>query len=134
MDDVMDAIVAVNQNCMSANEDVTVAAGRGRQTAVVVIRNRVNLSPHIRIEHIILAETGFILGSQAVAVSQPYRRMVVVLVVPLARGLPIVIVEPRMILRVLIVARLIVMILVVAVLITVILILSAVLCVHRPPR
>jgi hypothetical protein len=61
MDDVMDAIVAVNQNGMSPKEDVTIAAGWGRQTARVVIRNRVNPSPHILIDHIILAKHGLLL-------------------------------------------------------------------------
>ena len=133
MDDVVNAIAAVNQNHVSADEDIAVAAGRGRQTAIIVIRNGVNSSPHIPIEHIILAQPGFVLGRQPVAVSKPYRWTVVVPVVPIARGLPIVVVELRMILPVSIIAILVLMILVVAVLMVAILIRAAVLCLHGTP-
>ena len=51
-------------------------------------------------------------------------------IVPITRGLPIVVVEPRMILAALVVAILVVMILVVPALIAMFLILATVLCLH----
>ena len=90
--------------------------------AVVVSRNRVNPSPHVPIEHSALPKPGFVLGRQSVAVPEPHRWVVVVLVVPITRDLPTMVIEPRMILPVLT--------LVVAGLIAVILTLSTVLCLH----
>jgi hypothetical protein len=59
-----------------------------------------------------------------IAVPEPCRRMIVVLVVPIARGLPIMVIEPRMIL---IVVILVTVVLIVVILIVAILILSTVL-------
>ena len=81
-----------------------------------------NPSPHLPIEHITLAKPRFVLGSQSVAVPEPHRWTVVMLVVPITRDLPIVVIESRMILPGLI--------LVMVGLIVVISILSTVLCLH----
>ena len=93
--------------------------------------------PHIAVENISLAKPGFVFRTEPVAISEPRGGVVVVLVVPVTRDLPVVVIEPRMILPALIVALLaalisvmavlIVAILIVAILVLVILILSAVL-------
>jgi len=88
--------------------------------------------PHIAVEHISLAKAGFVFRAKPVAVSEPRGWVVVVLVVPVARDLPIMVIEPRMILLALIVALLaarisVVAVLIVAILVLVILILSTVL-------
>jgi hypothetical protein len=92
--DVVDAIRVVNQNHVSADEDVTIAAGRRRQTAIVVGRNRVNPSTHVSIEHVTLAQPGFVFRSQSIAVSEAYGWMVAMFVVPITRDLLIVVIEP----------------------------------------
>jgi len=63
VDDVMHTVTVVNQNHVSANKDVTVAARRRRQSPIVIGRNRVDHSAHVPIENISLAKPGFILGS-----------------------------------------------------------------------
>jgi len=63
VDEVVDAIAAIEQTSLSANEDLTVANGWRRKTALVVSRNRVNPYTHIAIEHVALAKPGFVLGS-----------------------------------------------------------------------
>ena len=85
-----------------------------------------NHSAHVPIEHIAVTKTGLILGSQAIAGSEPGGRVVVVLVVPIARDLPVMIIESRMIL--------VVVILTMSVLIAMILILFVILCPNRPAR
>jgi len=57
----MDTIPVVNHDRVPAEEDVPVAAGRSRQAAGIVIRNRVDHSPHVPIQHISFSKPGFIL-------------------------------------------------------------------------
>ena len=137
VDDVVDAIAVIDQTGMPVDEDVAVAAWRRRQLAIIISGNRMDSVPHIAVEHISLAKPGFVFRTEPVAISEPRGGVVVVLVVPVTRDLPVVVIEPRMIPLALIVALLaalisvvavlIVAILIVAILVLVILILSAVL-------
>src|ERR1700680_17571 len=129
VDDVVDAITAVIQNRVSADENVTVAAGWRRQTTIVVVRNRVNLSPHVPVEYITFAKSGFIFWTKLVTVSEPRRPTVMMLIVPITRSLAVAVIEPGMILAMLIVAVLVVMILIVVALIAVILVVTALIAV-----
>jgi hypothetical protein len=80
-------------------------------------------APHIAVEHVSLAKPGFVLRAETVAIPEPCGRVAVVLVVPVARDLPIMVVEPRMVLPALIDALFPVLILVAVVLIVTVLIL-----------
>jgi len=128
----VDAITAIDQTSMPVDENVAVAARRRRQLAIIISRNRMDSAPHVAIEHVSLAKPGFIFRAESVSILEPRGRMVVVMVVPVARDLPIMVIEPRMVLRALIVALspmliLVMVVLIVTVLILAILILSTVL-------
>src|SRR6202035_4958081 len=99
---------------MPADKHITVAAGRRRQTAVVVRGNRMNSSAHVLIEHISFTEPGFVLGRQSIAIPETHGWVVTELVVPVTCNVPGMVIKPRMILSVLIVPMRIRSILVVA--------------------
>ena len=93
VNDVVDAIAAVDQANVPADEDVTIAIWRRRQTTVIVRRNRVNPSAHISIEHVAFAEPRFVFRRQSIAIPEASRPTIMMLVVPVSCDLPIVVVK-----------------------------------------
>ena len=91
VDRVVNTIAIVNQNHMSPNDDVTVAARGTAHTAYHVIGRRLTHSPHIIIEHVARPNPTLVIIIPLVGVSK--HRVVLVLVVISARGLLLILVE-----------------------------------------
>ena len=85
VDRVVNTIATINQNYMSPDDDVTVAARGTAQTAYHVIWRRATHSPHIIIEHVARLKPTLVIVIPLVGLFK--HRVVLVLVVIRLRGL-----------------------------------------------
>ncbi len=93
MNHIVDAVAVVDQAKVAANDHVTaVARGRG-QSVLEIFRNWVAPPAQIWFEHVAVAKAAFIFGSKAVAIPEPLRRPLTVVLVPFVRFVAIIIVE-----------------------------------------
>src|ERR1039457_6541940 len=102
VDDGLDLEFVINQAHMAADRDVAVVAWGRRQAARQIGRYRVHLPSQTLVQYRALMQARFLVGRQSILVPEPYRRMGLVLLVPIARHLLVVLVKLGMTLLVLI--------------------------------
>jgi len=95
MDDGLNLKVVVDEANVPADGDIAMVAGGRRQTAPEVLRHRVHSFSQILVENSALSQPGFLVGGEPILASKPCRRMILVLVVPVAGGLTIFVVKLR---------------------------------------
>jgi hypothetical protein len=91
--DILHVISVINQGNVTSEYYITVASGRWRQALLKVRRCVVNFPPQLRIQRGALTKPPLLIAGQAVLFSEPDRRMVLVLVIPVIRGLTVLFVE-----------------------------------------
>jgi hypothetical protein len=95
MDDRLNLKIVVDEANVPADGDIAMVSRGRRQTAPEVVRHRVHSLSQILVEHGALSQSGFLIGGEPILAPKPCRRMVLVLVVPVAGGLTIFVVKLR---------------------------------------
>jgi hypothetical protein len=94
VDDRLDVVLVVDEADMASDRDIAVVVRGRRQLARQLLRRWVRLSAEVSVENGAFMETGLLVRRESVLVPQALRRMVPVVVVPVARHLLVTIVKP----------------------------------------
>ena len=96
VNDVGNVEVIVYQTDVTANDDVAVVSGAGRQAIEKVSGHGMDTMPHIVIEDDAHLKARFGFRGQSVPIAESLREPVVVFIEPTAGSLAVVVFEPRM--------------------------------------